>query len=244
MKSEMKFIFLLSLTISLILISCNNEKLMDSNGQKTPAMERDNKIDLEKTIDIKEELTEPIEYEGWREFTTNNYYHLDIRYATKNNFVGEQMYECGRCYLREEAAAALIKVAESLKQIDHKLVLFDCYRPKPVQQRLWDKVPNASYVTPPSKGSMHNRGVAIDLSIMDKNGDYLNMGTEYDFFGREAHTDNYDLPKEVLKNRTLLQKLMESYGFKGIRTEWWHFSYASGSYEIADWEWDCTQKLN
>ena len=197
------------------------------------------KPEVSPEFDPNEELGEPIKYPGWREFASNNFHHLDIRYATENNFVKEAMYECGKCFLREEAAKALRKVAESLKQIDHKLVLFDCYRPKPVQQKLWDKVPNPSYVTPPAKGSMHNRGVAVDLSIMDDNGDYLEMGTTYDFFGVEAHTDNMNLPKEVLKNRKLLNDLMVKYGFKGIRTEWWHFSFVDGSYEIADWEWDC-----
>jgi len=177
--------------------------------------------------------------EGWLEFPSNDYYQLDVRYATTNNFVGEQMYDCGKCYLRYDAGRALEKMAESLAQIGHKVVLFDCYRPKPVQQKLWNKVPNPSYVTPPSKGSMHNRGVAVDLSIMDENGTYLDMGTEYDFFGKEAHSDNMDLPREVLKNRKLLNQLMQKYGFKGIRTEWWHFSFVEGSYEIADWEWDC-----
>lgn len=176
---------------------------------------------------------------GWIDFPENDLQHLDIRYATENNFVNEQLYPCGKCFLRKEAATALNSVAKSLAQINFKLVLFDCYRPKPIQQKLWDKVPNPSYVTPPHKGSMHNRGVAVDLSIMDSNGEYLDMGTTYDFFGVEAHTDNMNLPAIVLKNRKLLMNLMVKHGFKGIRTEWWHFALASGEYEIADWQWEC-----
>lgn len=176
---------------------------------------------------------------GWISFQEGDFFHLDVRYATEHNFVKEVMYECGKCYLRTEAAQALEKVAQSLAQFNYKLVLFDCYRPSPVQQKLWNKVPNPNYVTPPEKGSMHNRGVAVDLSIADDRGRYLDMGTEYDFFGVEAHTDHMNHTKEVLRNRKLLNDLMVKYGFKGIRTEWWHFSLGSGSYEIADWEWDC-----
>lgn len=188
---------------------------------------------------VYEESTEVNKHPGWIEFTSGASYHLDIRYATENNFVKEKMYGCGKCYLRKEAGEALKKVGESLKQIDYKLVLFDCYRPKPVQQKLWDKVPDPSYVTPPDKGSMHNRGVAVDLSIMNAKGEHLDMGTTYDYFGVEAHTDHFDLPEDVLRNRKLLKDLMLNYGFKGIRTEWWHFSFVEGSYEIEDWEWEC-----
>jgi D-alanyl-D-alanine dipeptidase len=225
--------FQLYLFLLLLVISCRN------NGPAETISAEEVKPEVTADVEPVDEVFKAKEYPGWLEFTINEFYHLDIRYATENNFVEEAMYECGRCFLRKEAGEALKKVAESLKQINYKLVLFDCYRPKPVQQKLWDKVPDPSYVTPPNKGSMHNRGVAVDLSIMDKNGEYLDMGTTYDFFGKEAHTDNLDLPKEVLKNRKLLNDLMVKYGFKGIRTEWWHFSFVDGSYEIADWEWDC-----
>lgn len=224
----MKHLFLLLIIISWI--GCRKKAVTIPLEDVKPA--------VEENIDLDDELIGP-QHPGWMEFSSNEYYHLDIRYATKNNFVREKMYECGKCFLRKDVGEALQKIAASLIQIDHKLVLFDCYRPKPIQQKLWDKVPNASYVTPPSKGSMHNRGVAIDLSIMGADGKYLDMGTEYDFFGVEAHTDNFDHPKHVLKNRKLLNDLMVKYGFKGIRTEWWHFSFLEGSYEIADWEWDC-----
>ena len=175
----------------------------------------------------------------WKQIKNNELFVLDIRYATKNNFVGEEMYDCGKCFLRTPAAEALNDVAKSLKQIGYKIVLFDCYRPKPVQQKLWYKVPDPNYVTPPEKGSMHNRGLAVDLSIVDKQGNLLEMGSDYDYFGIEAHTDYFEHPEQVLKNRKLLQDLMVKYGFKGIRTEWWHFSFVDASYEIADWEWDC-----
>jgi D-alanyl-D-alanine dipeptidase len=164
---------------------------------------------------------------------------LDIRYATPNNFTKSTIYDCPKCLLRPEAAEAIVKAQKQLKAKGLSLKMFDCYRPRPYQQQLWDKVPNPNYVTPPAKGSMHSRGAAVDLTIVDGNGKELNMGTEYDFFGVEAHTDNLNLPAEVLKNRRLLRETMESVGFKGIRTEWWHFSYQAKKYPLSDYVWPC-----
>jgi len=164
---------------------------------------------------------------------------LDIRYATTNNFVKEQLYECPRCWLRPDAAKALVNVAADLKKEGYGIVLFDCYRPRPVQQKLWDIMPNAAYVTPPERGSMHNRGKAVDLSITDKKGNQLDMGTPYDFFGRPAHVDYRDHPKEILERRDLLKAIMEKNGFSGIRTEWWHFSYGGKKTELSDELWKC-----
>ena len=95
---------------------------------------------------------------------------LDLRYATSNNFVKEQLYDCPRCFLRPEAAEALYEVQTTLQEKGYSLKLFDCYRPKSIQERLWEKVPNASYVTPPQKGSMHNRGYAVDATLLDSEG--------------------------------------------------------------------------
>ncbi|MEM6725958.1 MAG: M15 family metallopeptidase [Bacteroidota bacterium] len=166
---------------------------------------------------------------------------IDIRYATTNNFVEEVMYDCGRCLLRPEVAKAVVKLHREL--IDRGLgglKFFDCYRPRPVQQKLWDKVPDPRYVTNPAKGSMHNRGAAVDLTILDAEGNELDMGTGFDFFGKEAYHDYTDHPEIILDNRNLLKTSMEAAGFRGIRTEWWHYSYkVKGGYEISDFLWDC-----
>jgi D-alanyl-D-alanine dipeptidase len=86
---------------------------------------------------------------------------------------------------------------------------------------------------------MHSRGAAVDLTVVDATGKELNMGTEFDFFGVEAHTDNLNLPAEVLKNRQILREAMEAAGFRGIRTEWWHFSYQKKQYPLSDYVWPC-----
>lgn len=164
---------------------------------------------------------------------------LDVRYATTDNFTKAKIYDCPACLLRPEAAAALVKAHQTLQKRGLGLKMFDCYRPRPYQQRLWDKVPNPDYVTPPAKGSMHSRGAAVDLTIVDAKGKELEMGTPYDFFGIEAHTDYLKHPEKVLANRKLLRETLEAVGFKGIRTEWWHFSYQSKDYPLSDYVWPC-----
>ncbi|HLP95278.1 MAG TPA: M15 family metallopeptidase [Saprospiraceae bacterium] len=164
---------------------------------------------------------------------------LDIRYATANNFTKSKIYDCPMCLLRPEVAEAVVKAHRNLKKKGLGLKMFDCYRPRPYQQRLWDKVPNPNYVTPPAKGSMHSRGAAVDLTLVDNKGNELDMGTPYDFFGPEAHTDNQKLPKKVLENRKILRDALAEVGFKGIRTEWWHFSYQGKTWPLSDYVWPC-----
>ncbi len=167
---------------------------------------------------------------------------MDLKYATTDNFVKSQMYECGRCFLRPEVARALVNIHKDLKDKGYGIKVFDCYRPRPVQWALWEKVPDARYVADPRKGSMHNRGSAVDLTIVDINGNELDMGTHFDFFGKEAYHDYTNLSKTVLDNRKLLKSTMEAFGFKAIRTEWWHYSYKYQGYELSDMVWQCNQQ--
>lgn len=176
--------------------------------------------------------------EDWKELDTN--FVVDIRYATENNFTKTKIYDCARCLLHKDVAQALTLLQEHLKlNYNLGIKVYDCYRPQPYQQRLWDVVPDASYVTPPAKGSMHSRGMAVDLTLVDSLGNEIEMGTAYDFFGKEAHVDFTGLPQEILENRKFLQQQMAAYGFEGIRTEWWHFSYSRKFYALSDFTWDC-----
>ena len=164
---------------------------------------------------------------------------LDLRYATTNNFMEEKVYECGRCFLRPAVAKAIVQAHQELQKQGLGLKMFDCYRPRPIQWKLWNKVPNPKYVADPRKGSMHNRGSAIDLTIVDENGTELNMGTPYDYFGKEGWTFYENLPEEVLKNRKLLRETLGKHGLKHIKTEWWHFTFRSQKYSISDDVWPC-----
>ena len=114
---------------------------------------------------------------------------IDMKYATTDNFVQEQMYECGRCFLRPEVAKAVVAAQHELRQQGLGLKMLDCYRPRPIQWKLWEKAPDPRYVSDPRKGSMHNRGAAVDLTLVETSGRELDMGTPYDFFGPEAARD-------------------------------------------------------
>lgn len=175
----------------------------------------------------------------WKELTTAMGFVIDIRYATKNNFVKEVIYPCGRCFLKPKAADALIKINTQLKAKGLAIKLFDCYRPAPAQQKLWDEVPDRNYVAPPWEGSMHTRGVAVDLTLVSLDGKELDMGTAYDFFGPEAHHNYTKHTATVVKNRTLLKTTMEAAGYQAIRTEWWHYSLKSVMPPLYDWQWSC-----
>lgn len=164
---------------------------------------------------------------------------IDMRYATTNNFVKEKMYNCSRCFLRPEVAQRIVEAHLMLQEGGLGLKMLDCFRPRPIQQRLWDKFKNPLYVTDPAKGSMHNRGAAVDLTIVDTDGKQLDMGTAFDYFGKEAHHAYTNLSKEVLANRKLLLETMQAVELHPITTEWWHYSYRGESYELSDMLWEC-----
>ncbi len=164
----------------------------------------------------------------------------DMRYATENNFLKAKVYDCAECYTRVKTAKALITANADFMAKGYKIKFFDCYRPNSVQYKMWKIVPNPQYVANPVKGSIHNKGGAVDITLVDLDGKELDMGTDFDFFGKRAYHDNLDLPKEVLDNRKLLKETMEVHGFWSIRTEWWHYNLSGTSkYPIADFKWEC-----
>ena len=165
----------------------------------------------------------------------------DLRYATENNFLNAQVYECAECYTRVKTAKALIAANQEFLSKGVRIKFFDCYRPNSVQYKMWEIVPNPQYVANPVKGSIHNRGGAVDITLVDLEGTELDMGTDFDYFGKRAYHDNYDLPDNILKNRKLLKEVMEKHGFWSIRTEWWHYNLGSASRDpVADFKWACS----
>ncbi len=150
---------------------------------------------------------------------------LDIRYATDNNFVGKVLYPSARCFLVKPAAKALAKVQQDLKEQGYQLVVFDGYRPLSVQKIMWGILPNPEFVADPATGSRHNRGYAVDVSLLDLNGKPLLMPTEFDNFSAKARRNYMDLPPEALRNRQILEDAMVRHGFTPLPSEWWHFDY-------------------
>ncbi|MER3463654.1 MAG: peptidase M15, partial [Chitinophagaceae bacterium] len=161
----------------------------------------------------------------------------DLRYATRSNFTGEKLYKSGKyTFLRSAVIEALMSVQEELRQKKLTLKIFDAYRPYTVTKKMWGLIHDERYVADPSKGSGHNRGIAVDLTIADAStGKELNMGTDFDNFTDTAHQTFKYLPATVLENRMLLKNLMEQYGFKALETEWWHYSWPNNhNYEVLD----------
>ncbi len=167
--------------------------------------------------------------------SVNPHIQLDLRYATDNNFLHQKVYPEPRCFLRYEAARALDDVQKELENIGLGLKIYDGYRPLSVQKKMWEIMPNAHYVANPKKGSRHNRGMAVDLTLVDTNGKELPMPTGFDSFSKKAHQDYWNLPTNILRNRWILRTVMEKHGFKPIRTEWWHYDYKGWKkYKVLD----------
>jgi D-alanyl-D-alanine dipeptidase len=157
---------------------------------------------------------------------------LDIRYATEDNFVGKKVYPEARAFLQKPAAKAVAKVHKELRDRGLGLVIFDGYRPWSITKLFWEVTPDEKrkFVANPAKGSKHNRGCAVDLSMFDlKTGKLVEMPSGYDEFSERASPEYKGGTTEQTANRELLRKLMEDAGFTVNPNEWWHFDHK-------DWE--------
>jgi len=153
----------------------------------------------------------------------------DIKYATKDNFAGQRLYREAACFLRKAVAHKLAAVQASLEKQALGLKIWDGYRPLSVQKIFWEILPDERYVANPAIGSKHNRGAAVDVTLVDLYGKELPMPTPFDDFSIKAHRDYNDLSEEVRANRELLEDTMVEHGFIPFPTEWWHF-------DDADWQ--------
>ncbi|MFY0254349.1 M15 family metallopeptidase [Chitinophaga sp. 30R24] len=148
----------------------------------------------------------------------------DVRYATANNFTKQQLYTKTDIYLRLPAARALKAVQDALRQKGYGLLIYDAYRPYHVTEAMFKIVPNDLYAADPRKGSGHNRGVAVDLSMVNlQTGKPVTMPTDFDDFTYKAHQNYLPADPTVTANRKLLRDTMKAHGFKESTTEWWHY---------------------
>ena len=147
---------------------------------------------------------------------------LDIRYATEDNFTGKAVYPVARCKLRRSVANRLAKAAALLRKKDRRLLVWDCYRPKSIQEAFWKLVPDERYVANPKTGSRHSRGAAVDVGLVDKDGKPVTLPTKFDDFSEAAHRTRALKGDAGAEARTL-EAAMKKAGFVGMPTEWWHF---------------------
>jgi D-alanyl-D-alanine dipeptidase len=153
---------------------------------------------------------------------------LDIKYATKNNFAKQAVYNQARAFARKPVVDSLLKIEKELNKSGLGLKIFDGYRPYVVTVKFWEITPNdqKDYVANPKTGSRHNRGCAVDLTLIDyKTKKELLMPTLYDSFDPEASPSFENLPMLAKKNRDFLISTMAKYGFKVYKNEWWHFDF-------------------
>jgi D-alanyl-D-alanine dipeptidase len=153
---------------------------------------------------------------------------LDIKYATKDNFTGFSVYDQAKAFARKPVVESLQIIQKELNQQGLGLKIFDAYRPYSVTVKFWELTPSdkKDFVANPEKGSRHNRGCAIDLTLINlKTGLELTMPTPFDSFAKEAAADYDDIPLEAKKNRDFLIAIMNRNGFKVIKNEWWHFDF-------------------
>jgi len=165
---------------------------------------------------------------------------LDLRYAGNYNFMRRPMYplKTKTSFLRLPAARALAQVQQELNQKGFGLKIYDAYRPYSVTEKFWELVMDEKYVADPKKGSGHNRGLSVDLTIIYlPTGKEIQMPTGFDNFSDTAHHNFMNIPFDALQNRKMLKDVMEKYGFKLFETEWWHYSWPDDrKYEIMDLE--------
>lgn len=169
---------------------------------------------------------------------------LDIRYATTNNFTGEVIYNLPKAYARKPVAQALKKVQSDLKKKGFELKIHDGYRPYSATVKFYEVYGDTTFVASPHKGSRHNRGCALDLTLIDsKTKTELKMPTPYDSFQEEAFPDFPLKDKEAAANRDMLRAAMEKHGFKVYPSEWWHFDFIGwDQFEVLDIDFEELEK--
>jgi D-alanyl-D-alanine dipeptidase len=217
----MKKIFLLLLIF--LLLSCKSTYL---DAKKSPVL-----------LDINQE-TEDNAFVNLKNYS--NDFIFDMKYASTDNFLNEKVYPCDECFLRVKTVKALLQANKAFIDKGYRIKLYDCYRPIAIQKKMWKIVPNPTYVANPKKGSIHNKGGAVDITLVDSLGIELNMGTKFDFFGEEASHNYTNLSQEILANRKLLKDVMLQNNFKSFDSEWWHYNLTNSAADaVSNQKWRC-----
>ena len=225
--ATVKFLFIPILLGAILLSGCfHGEKKRNPYG-----------LDIINTVDAYQKSVtddpdnELIDLEGYIPYLA-----LDIRYATDNNFTGQTIYSAPKAYLRKPVADALYKIQSELIEDGYGIKVFDAYRPYEATVLFYETYHDTTFVASPLRGSIHNRGCAVDLTIIDlTSGLELDMGTPFDDFTEKAAIDYINLQKNVIDNREKLISIMKKYGFEPYSAEWWHFNFKErGKYKLLD----------
>jgi zinc D-Ala-D-Ala dipeptidase len=160
---------------------------------------------------------------------------VNLKYATKDNFTGKVVYPFNICLLREKTAIKLLKAEKDFEKLGYKIEIWDGYRPFYVQKIFWSIVGDSRFVANPNTGgSIHNRGCAVDMTLVNQKGEELVMPSNFDDFSERAYRNNA-MTEEAKSNLNILTSIMINNGFNTLQTEWWHFEDVDCSkYEITD----------
>lgn len=238
----MKLLNKLSLiTFSVLLISWQSCGLTGNNASKT----------TRQLLIVSDSSTYTSEIQldsNKRMVSLTNYLHpltTDFRYATQQNFTKKVLYQNPEAFLRLPAAKALQAVQNELNDQNLSLKIFDGYRPYSVTVEMWKIVSDERYAANPAKGSGHNRGIAVDHTLINlTTGVQLAMPTAFDDFSEKAHHNYMQLDSSIIANRSFLRTIMEKHGFVALETEWWHYYLPnSANYELLDLDFDQLRRL-
>lgn len=242
----MRFVMLVFGMVFMLLLSCKQKPESENGNAEEPHSTKVNEV-LDTIFEKKRQPKK--QFRSLKGLADSTFVRLadfsdgfayDMRYATENNFLKAKVYDCAECYTRVKTVRALLAANAEFRSKGVKIKFYDCYRPNSVQYKMWEIVPNPQYVANPVKGSIHNKGGAVDITLVTLEGEELDMGTDFDFFGKRAYHDNFDLPEEILANRKLLKETMEKHGFWSTRTEWWHYNLQGAHKDpIANFKWNC-----
>lgn len=217
--------------IFLLLLSCKSKSNFISNIENYYAVKTEN------IENINNEINDTA-FVNLKNYSSDFVY--DMKYATSDNFLKTKVYDCGECFLRLKTVKALIEANNSFIKLGFKIKLYDCYRPLDVQKKMWVIVSNPKYVANPAKGSIHNKGGAVDISLVDLSGIEIEMGTKFDYFGEEASHNYLKLSDKILKNRKLLKSIMINFKFNSLDSEWWHYNLQSTlNDKVSNERWKC-----
>ncbi|MBK8600361.1 MAG: M15 family metallopeptidase [Flavobacterium sp.] len=239
--------FLLLICYLFLTVDCGTRKPLKEN--KTAVVTPAAKLSKNESSNSKVELIEihktiqnfaidDTTFVNLKDFSSDFVYNM--KYASEDNFLKSKVYDCEACYLRYKTVKSLLNANQKFLKKGYRIMLYDCYRPLSIQKKMFEIVANPKYVADPKKGSIHNRGGAVDISLVDATGKELDMGTAFDFFGEEASHDYENLSEEVKANRKLLRKIMTQNNFRIFESEWWHYNLKNAHKDpISNFKWNC-----
>lgn len=169
---------------------------------------------------------------------------VDLPYATASNFLKRKLYPANKCFLRKAVAERLAKVQADLEELGYGLKILDGYRPLSVQREMWKILPDSRFVANPATGSRHNRGAAVDVTLVTRSKEPVKMPTEFDDFSAASHVDART-SKEAASHRAILQSAMKRRGFLPLTTEWWHFDSPEWkTYSLEDFSFEELERVS